>query len=234
MPYALNSARDRAGGIRGCRRRLREADRTIRMLPVAALPRACAGTRSGVTLPELMVALAIIAVLLALGAPNLGSLFGDSARATAANTLIGTLRFARTEAVNRAVDVVVCPGDGAASAGGAADPCTARSAAASGDIAWQQGYLVAVADTGEPLRVQPATRGVTIETPASVDRLRFRPDGSLSGRSGSLSVCAAGDDAASDEARDSATARPSAVVISRVGRVRATDRLPGGEPIDCS
>jgi type IV fimbrial biogenesis protein FimT len=203
------------------------------LLPVAALPRTSAGTRSGVTLPELMVALAIITVLLALGTPNLRSLFGDSARATAANTLIGTLRFARTEAVNRAVDVLVCPGDGAASAGTAADPCIARTAA-SGNIAWQQGYLVAVAETGEPLRVQPAARGVTIETPASVERLRFRPDGSLSGRSGSFRVCAAGDDAASDEARDSATARPSAVVISRVGRVRSAERLPGGAPIDCS
>ncbi|MHB1145478.1 MAG: GspH/FimT family pseudopilin [Thiobacillus sp.] len=83
---------------------------------------------SGVTLLELMVALAIVAILLAIGIPTFTSLVRSSRLSSATNELVSSLFFARGEAIKRSSRAVICPS------------ATGSSCAGSGD--WHQGWIV--------------------------------------------------------------------------------------------
>ncbi len=61
----------------------------------------------GVTLIELMVALAVLAILLGLGVPYLREFFITNRLAAATNELITGLNFARSEAIRRGVQVTM-------------------------------------------------------------------------------------------------------------------------------
>ena len=88
------------------------------------------GIRSnrGFTLIELMVAVALLAILVGYAQPALQTLLFKEAQTTAINSLIGHLQLARSEAIMRNSDVVVCKSsDGA-------------YCIKSGE--WEQGWLV--------------------------------------------------------------------------------------------
>jgi type IV fimbrial biogenesis protein FimT len=55
----------------------------------------------GVTLVELMVALAVFAILVTIGIPSFTNLVANNRASAAANELLSTLQFARSEAVKR-------------------------------------------------------------------------------------------------------------------------------------
>jgi type IV fimbrial biogenesis protein FimT len=186
--------------------------------------------QGGVTLIELLVTLSIATLVLTLGIGGLTQLVAQNRRASDVNTLAGNLNYARAEAVYRATDIVVCPIDPANLPDEPSNPC-ATVLADDEDRQWSQGYAILVEDTGERLRMQPATAGVTIET-SNVNQFRFRDDGS--GTNATIRVCDKRDDAASDAARAEGIVPPRAVVVSPVGRVRVADSMPDGSDIDCS
>ncbi len=62
---------------------------------------------SGITLIEMMIVVAILAVLLALAAPNISEFFIRNRLDTAANELMTAFAFARSEAMRRGVPVSV-------------------------------------------------------------------------------------------------------------------------------
>lgn len=62
----------------------------------------------GVTLLELVVVMAIVAVLVTLAVPSFRSLAERSAVSGHVNTFIGALRFARSEAIKAGTTVVMC------------------------------------------------------------------------------------------------------------------------------
>lgn len=67
----------------------------------------------GFTLIELMVTLAVAAILLSTAAPSFVTLIDNNRATSTANELLASLQFARSEAVKRAADVALCPsGDG--------------------------------------------------------------------------------------------------------------------------
>ncbi|MBD8616402.1 GspH/FimT family pseudopilin [Pseudomonas rhizosphaerae] len=61
----------------------------------------------GVTLVELMVALAVFAILVAVAVPAFRSLLQEQRRQVIVNELVATLKMARTEAVSRHTPIVV-------------------------------------------------------------------------------------------------------------------------------
>jgi len=65
----------------------------------------------GMTLIELMVAVTIGALLLAIGVPAMGQWIRASRMTTAANNVLLAAQFARTEAIKRRVPVTVCVAD---------------------------------------------------------------------------------------------------------------------------
>lgn len=96
----------------------------------------------GFTLIELMVAVAVLAVLMTVAVPSYQRMVLNNRMAAQANDLISALSLGRSEAVKRAANVTVC-----ASSNGAA--CTGT---------WAQGWIVRDA-AGNVLRVFPALRG---------------------------------------------------------------------------
>jgi prepilin-type N-terminal cleavage/methylation domain-containing protein len=62
----------------------------------------------GVTLIELMVTLAVISILLAVGIPAIGNLIATNRMSAAVNDLVSTLHLARSEALKNAESVSVC------------------------------------------------------------------------------------------------------------------------------
>ncbi|MCU1718152.1 GspH/FimT family pseudopilin [Pseudomonas sp. 5P_3.1_Bac2] len=106
----------------------------------------------GFTLVELMIAIAIMAVLGAVGIPAFQSMILDNRIVTTSNALLGALQMARSEAASKRKNIRVCPSTDQ-------QTCTANGN-------WHDGIIV-LNDT-VLLRVIPATRnGVQITSTLS-------------------------------------------------------------------
>ncbi|MFZ5841643.1 MAG: GspH/FimT family pseudopilin [Pseudomonadota bacterium] len=68
--------------------------------------------QSGFTATELLIGMAIIAIIATLAVPTLGNLIENSRLTTTTNMLVEALMTARSEAVKRGEPVRVIPGDG--------------------------------------------------------------------------------------------------------------------------
>lgn len=135
--------------------------------------------QSGVTLLELMVVLAIAAILLTIGIPSFASLAQSSRLSTATNELLAALHLARSEAIKRSARAVIC-----SSASGAA-------CANSGD--WDQGWLVfhdannnANVDAGEAVILRRQALPAGLRATSRRTYISYTPDGSTKWTSGAL------------------------------------------------
>ena len=111
---------------------------------------------AGFTLIEMMITLAIAAILILLAAPAMTTLIQTQQVRTAAADLHSALNFARSEALKRAASVEVVP--------------------VSGD--WKNGWVVQLAD-GTRLRAWPALNAQLASMPGSGEsgRIAYRSDG---------------------------------------------------------
>lgn len=113
----------------------------------------------GFTLIELIVTIAILAILLGLAAPSFRDLIENNRTATRTNDLVAALNFARSEAIKRGVDVSLC-----------------RTGA---DFA--NGFSIRTGTNcggGVLLRQHDALQGVTITVaPANLDRITYNGRG---------------------------------------------------------
>lgn len=162
----------------------------------------------GLTLIELLVVMALVAIVMAMGVSSMASVAVDSQAAESINTLISSLRTARSEAILSYEDpVIVCPSDDGAS-------CNSTD--------WSDGWLVFVDENGNGandgndrlIRVEDAQSDVVtvrgLDTPNN--RLIFDSEGMLV-RTSAFVVC---DNRGDTQAR--------AVVINVSGQTRiATD-----------
>lgn len=143
----------------------------------------------GLTLPELMLSLAIMAVLLSLGTPALAELIHNTRARLEAGRLLSAVLLARAESVTRGVPVALCAGG--------ADPAQLAGC----DGAFHQGWLVhtdaggAGFDPGvdRALRAfapMPAGYRVLNRNGSGLpsSHVLYRPDGSV-GRNLTLQVC---------------------------------------------
>src|SRR6478672_5440374 len=105
----------------------------------------------GFTLVELIVALALAALLAATGVHGLGAWLTEQQLRDRADALLHALRLARSEAIKRGARVDVCP---------------AAGACAGGPLPWEDGWIVvadAARETQPPiLRERRAADGITI------------------------------------------------------------------------
>lgn len=156
----------------------------------------------GFTLLELMIVVAIAAVLLALAGPGLRSFFLSGARGDAAAALYGAMVQARAEAISRNNTINLCPRAAATSA--SYPLCSFAS-----DANWANGWVIyrdsapnssgskpaAAADVlyvGEPV---DAVFRYVVE-PAATGLVQFEPSGRLGASSRiSLRLCKSGDSA---------------------------------------
>ncbi len=170
---------------------------------------------TGVTVLELMVTLAITAILLTAGVPSFQQyLYRQHVRA-AVNQLHADLMLARAEAVYRNVIVIACPGA----------PGTGCMIGAD----WSGGWIVFEDRDGDRslsagetvLRHGQLMQDVRILTTAGRGPLRFFPDGSAPGTNMSISLC--GQDGPAGARK---------LVVSNIGRIRR-DTWPDLEADRC-
>lgn len=93
---------------------------------------------NGFSLIELLVALAIAAVLLAVALPSMRGLLGEGRISAATNDLVYGLQLARSEAIKRAAPAMLCP---SAAPLAAAPTCD--------DTAWSNGWIVVADANGD-------------------------------------------------------------------------------------
>ncbi|MGH8494523.1 MAG: GspH/FimT family pseudopilin [Gammaproteobacteria bacterium] len=175
-----------------------------------------AGNAGGVSLLELLIALAVAAVLLSTGVPGFRDLVQDNRRAARVNRLVHALHLARSEAIKQAEYVTLCKSATGLDCG-------------SGGVRWDDGWIVFTnRDHDEPAHTD-AGEGILLREPPIDDltltgnrnAFTFRPFHRRS-TNGTIVFC---------DSRGPASAR--AVIISHTGRPRVSARRPDGGPLPC-
>lgn len=162
----------------------------------------------GFTLLELLVAIAVLAILLSAAVPSFMTTIRNNRLATDANALLTVLTLARSEAIKRNGPVVVCRS-------------TDGAACAAGGSGWQAGALIyadenanATLDAGEVV-IRAEVPLVTVSTIAStnnyVNRVSFLNNGAVSS-AGTFTISA-----------DASTTAVRKVVVGMTGRPRICD-----------
>lgn len=175
-------------------------------------------TRSGrgLTLLDLIITLAIAAIIATAGVPAFNNVVGNARRTSAVNDLIAAIQVARTNAIRRNQQLVICPDDG--------QPiCTSN-----GD--WRNGWVVFVnTDLDWPPRLDDNDEIVHRHGKVSnigIDSNRpyysFRRIG-LRSTNGTLTIC---DNRGPEHAR--------AVIVSYTGRPRVSRQQADGSSLECS
>jgi type IV fimbrial biogenesis protein FimT len=117
-------------------------------------PRSALRSQRGVTLLELMIALSVLGVLLAIGVPSYTSITRGNMIAAQSSNLMQTFTLARSEALKRGLRVSVCPI-------GNDDTSTCLTA-----NDWAKGWMVFEDDFGGAGTVDPGDRTLQVFAPA--------------------------------------------------------------------
>jgi type IV fimbrial biogenesis protein FimT len=135
-------------------------------MPIASRARPRSG---GFTLFELMISLAILAILVGVGAPSMRSFINSSRLSAAASSYYDALRFSREQAAQVNHIVTLCPDNGAGA-------CSASTG-----VNWQTSGLKLIDgnDSSIVYRRWPAIRSSITMTPSvAMASMSFNPDGS--------------------------------------------------------
>lgn len=120
----------------------------------------------GFTLYELIVTMAVAAIILSYGVPGFMTLMDNNRATTHANDLVTALNLARSEATRRGAAITVCSSTNNATCAGSTD--------------WSTGWVVRSV-AGEVLRVWPARSGGAGVVTGNVSQVQFLSRGSLGG-----------------------------------------------------
>lgn len=142
--------------------------------------------QQGFTVLELMIAIALLAILLSVAVPSFISAIQNNRLAAQGNELITALQVARSEALKRSRPYAVCASD------------TSEETPTCGS-SWEEGWMVvseAVGSAGDSsvtpidrIRIWPAPpEGMTIESPNSESFLRFLERGDVDTSVGTFPV----------------------------------------------
>lgn len=167
---------------------------------MASAHRQRAQTR-GLTLIELLMAMAIAAILAALAVPALADLIARNRMAASVNSLLAHLQLARSEAVKRGVRVQACPStDG--------ETCT-------GGQDWHWGYVVTLdgADPAAVLRHGAGPSPGAVRIRSNRYRITYQPDGTSGGSNATITFC--------DQRPQATVGDHRRVILSNVGRPRS-------------
>lgn len=140
---------------------------------------------SGVTLLELIITVAIVAILGAIAAPSFSTMFRNSRLGTDANDLLADLALARSEAAKRGARVTICVSDSGTSCSG--------TNWASGRIVFVDQGTAGTVDPGDTiLRVTSALAGANTLSASSFannNYIQYRPKGATDS-TGTFTLCA--------------------------------------------
>ena len=166
----------------------------------------------GFTLIELLVAIALSAIVLSFGIPSFSSFIKNGRVTTNTNALVGDINYARSEAVTRGEQIILCR---------SANPTAASPTCGGNNSNWSTGWLIFVsgdanstydAGTDTLLRATSATLGtVTVKTNNVSDtHLTYKPDGTIDmgGGTAVFAVCDNRGEGYGNQLQVSPTGRP--------------------------
>ena len=148
--------------------------------------------QTGFTLIDLLVTLAVLAIVIAIGVPGLQTITESNRAASQNNLITGTLINARSEAIKRGVDVTIC---GSTNATAATPVCNTAQ--------WELGWII-FADKDQDGVFTPGpnndtllgvsdklTGGLTLRTVDFTDpiRVRIQANGAIRGTPGTFKIC---------------------------------------------
>ena len=170
----------------------------------------------GLTLIELLVTIAIVAILASLAVPSFTQMIANNALSSQLNSFNTDTRFARSEAVKRGIDVVLCT---------STNPMVA-SPTCSGLGDWKTGWIVFVnTDSNSTRSTDPADGEIVLRRQeayansrsiigtSTVASIRYNADGRVPGGATNLTFTAL------DDINNSRT-----ICIAMTGRVRILDK----------
>jgi type IV fimbrial biogenesis protein FimT len=175
---------------------------------------------SGFTLIELMLAIALVAILLATAVPALDDFTNNSRQTGAINDFVSAMHLARNTAITTNSRVTMCP-----SAGGANCEVTGWD---SGWIVFRDANSSGSVDAGETVvTASGRVDGLTIQSGEFPQFLMYRPNGramtvAVTGNSGEFSVC---DNRGADKAK--------VILVELSGRPRLSKFRADGSPPNC-
>ena len=184
---------------------------------IEILPNRCAAHRQqqGVTLPELLVSLSVIATLTTGTISQLYGLIQENRMVAEVNLFVTALHLARSEAVKHGRRVVLCPSMDKVNCGNSS--------------AWSHGWMLFASDNREREADEallqsgnPLATGVILHASNHRKRIVYQPDGSSGGSNSSFTFC---------DARKAA--RPRVICLSNSGRPRLTYQRCDSSPIRC-
>jgi type IV fimbrial biogenesis protein FimT len=171
--------------------------------------------KNGFTLIEMLVVIAISAILLAIGVPSMNSFLERNAVSGQVNTLLGTVALARSEAIKRNGPVTVCRSENA-------ETSDTPSCAGSGSNDWKIGWMTFLDRDGNGA-FDPTQGDVLISVQGAfgdsnsggirknaTNTLRFRNTGLLSSSSTTFTF----------QSASKTPSRQQCVTISATGRAR--------------
>jgi type IV fimbrial biogenesis protein FimT len=167
---------------------------------------------AGFTLIEMMMTLALVAILAAIAVPAFGKLVQATEGETSGSAFTAALSTARILAVSRHANVSICP--------------TLDQRYCGRTDEWQHGWMVFVDADRDGVRTddedllsvtQAQPDGVAIVSSAGRLRIGYRPDGSATGSNATFTLC---------DRRGAKSA--TALVINNAGRVRRGDPTHAG------
>lgn len=173
--------------------------------------------QSGLTLVELAIALAIVAILGLIGTQGFASVIHASRASSAGSSLLESLTLARSAAAMHAVDVVLCPSSDGVN-------CSAGYHWEDGWIAFADADENGEHDDGEPIvRVQTALPAkVHLITSSGRTRIRFQPNGGNAGSNATFTLC---------DGRGAS--RATAFVMANSGNLHAAEVKPAAVSEAC-
>ncbi|MFN4104343.1 MAG: GspH/FimT family pseudopilin [Tepidimonas sp.] len=133
----------------------------------------------GFTLIEMMVTVAVLAIILAIGVPNLQGFIASSRLRSATQDLYGALQTARAEAIRRNTRVTVCKAD-----------ATLAACQNGGD--WHGGWIVFIDRTPGTAPNIDSTDTVLLIQPAANPSIQIRGNGRTNGPATYVSYTADG------------------------------------------